>query len=386
MASMRTRRRSDGSVSYAVLFRENGSGKQTSLTYDDKSEAERMRRVIDANGGDLGAALAVMAASKRHSPTVATVVSEHIDLLTGVSPGQVTRYRSQLRMHLSGVLGSTPIEAVGLRQIAGWIREMQAKGLAPKTIANVHGLLSAAMKTAMRLGYRADNPCHGVKLPKASIVSDEMCLLSSAEVGLILVHLSERYRPLVRFLVGTGLRWGEATALQIGDVVLDGATPSVRVLRAWKRGGDGRPYVGVPKTKRSRRTVSLPESLVVDLRAVTAGRRPDEFVFVNAYGGPVLNATFWPKHWSKAIARAQNPVGPDGLPDAAAPRLTKSPRIHDLRHTHASWLIAQGTDLFVVQRRLGHESITTTMDRYSHLLPEQQLSAAAAAGRALEGL
>ncbi len=123
-----------------------------------------------------------------------------------------------------------------------------------------------------------------------------------------------------------------------------------------------------------------------DLRKLCTGRGGDEFVFINAHGGPILNATFWPKHWSKAIAAAQNPVGADGQPDESALRLTKSPRIHDLRHTHASWLIAQGTDLFVVQRRLGHESITTTMDRYSHLLPEQQISAAAAAGRALEGL
>jgi integrase len=132
--------------------------------------------------------------------------------------------------------------------------------------------------------------------------------------------------------------------------------------------------------------VSLPDSLVADLRGLCAGRGSGEFVFVNAQGGPVLNATFWVKHWSKAIAAAQNPVDASGAPDPSAPRLTKSPRIHDLRHTHASWLIAQGTDLFVVQRRLGHESITTTMDRYSHLLPEQQISAAAAAGRALAGI
>jgi len=164
----------------------------------------------------------------------------------------------------------------------------------------------------------------------------------------------------------------------------------VTVLNELHSGGDGRPYLGTPKTKRSRRTVSLPDSLVADLRELCAGRGGGEFVFVNTQGGPVLNASFWPKHWSKAIAAAQNPVDASGAPDPSAPRLTKSPRIHDLRHTHASWLIAQGTDLFVVQLRpwscRAHESITTTMDRYSHLLPEQQLSAAAAAGRALQGL
>lgn len=88
------------------------------------------------------------------------------------------------------------------------------------------------MKTAIRLGYRSDNPCHGVKLPKAGAVTDEMCLLTPAEVGLILEAMTPRYRLLVRFLVGTGVRWGEATALQVQDVMLDGPAPSVRVTRA----------------------------------------------------------------------------------------------------------------------------------------------------------
>lgn len=386
MASLRTRHRTDGSVGYSVLFRERATGKQTSLTYSDRREAERMQRVIEANGGDLNAALGVMAASKRSSPSVADVVAEHIDLLTGVSPGQITRYRGQLRDHLGGALGATPVETLGLREIAGWLHYMESKGLSAKTIANVHGLLSSAMKTAVRLGYRTDNPCHGVKLPKSTAVADEMCLLSAGEMALLLHCMTPRYRPLVRFLVGTGMRWGEATALQISDVTLDGPNPSARVVRAWKRGGDGRPYVGPPKTKRSRRTVSLPEALLADLRGLVAGRGGDELVFVNAHGGPILHSTFWTKHWSKAVAAAMNPVDASGAPDPAAPRLSRAPRIHDLRHTHASWLIAQGTDLFVVQRRLGHESITTTMDRYSHLLPEQQISAAAAADRALEGL
>ena len=76
----------------------------------------------------------------------------------------------------------------------------------------------------------------------------------------------------------------------------------------------------------------------------------------------------------------------DGTPDPDAQRLTKRPRVHDLRHTHASWMIAAGTDLFVLQRRLGHESITTTTETYAHLLPDQQRAAADAAGRVMAGL
>ncbi|WP_087508671.1 tyrosine-type recombinase/integrase [Cellulomonas iranensis] len=77
---------------------------------------------------------------------------------------------------------------------------------------------------------------------------------------------------------------------------------------------------------------------------------------------------------------------PDASPDPDAPRLTKHSRVHDLRHTHASWMIAAGTDLRILQRRLGHDSITTTTETYAHLLPDQQRAAADAAGRALGGL
>src|SRR6478735_8108387 len=164
MASVRNRVQGDGSVKYAVLFRERATRKQTSLTYSSRDEAERMATVIEANGGDLRRAQRVMAAAKRKSPLVRDVVLEHISMLTAVAPGQLVRYRNQVRDHLSGPIGVTPVDNLDKRVISGWIQEMQRKGLSAKTIKNVHGLLSAAMKTASILGYREDNPCRGVPL------------------------------------------------------------------------------------------------------------------------------------------------------------------------------------------------------------------------------
>ena len=79
-----------------------------------------------------------------------------------------------------------------------------------------------------------------------------------------------------------------------------------------------------------------------------------------------------------------NPLRADGSPDPDAPRLTKRPRVHDLRHTHASWMIAAGVDLFILQRRLGHESITTTTETYAHLLPDQQARRGGRRGKSVE--
>src|SRR5450759_4633320 len=87
--------------------------------------------------------------------------------------------------------------------------------------------------------------------------------------------------------------------------------------------------------------------------------------------------------WTLAINKAQNPVDSNGEPDPDARRLTKRPRIHDLRHTHASWMLAEGMDMFTLSRRLGHETYATTDSRYSHLMPAQQLVAANVAAAAM---
>jgi len=132
--------------------------------------------------------------------------------------------------------------------------------------------------------------------------------------------------------------------------------------------------------------VALADGSVDQLRVQVAGRRPNEFVFVNRLGAPVKHHNFWRTCWRPAIARAQHPELDEGIDPAAAPRLLRTPRIHDPRHTHASWMIAAGADLMTVQRRLGHESIQRTVDRYSHLLPEQHAKSATMSGLAMRGL
>ena len=213
-----------------------------------------------------------------------------------------------------------------------------------------------------------------------------MTVLTRDEFALLLSKVAEYYRPLVLLLVATGLRWGEATALTVADFDLTSTPATVRVTKAWKRDENRHWYVGPPKTRRARRTVSLPDDLVGVLRGVIAGKAPGDLVFPNTVGSQLSSSRFWTQTWTPALEAAMNPLRPDGSPDPDAPRLTKRPRVHDLRHTHASWMIAAGVDLFILQRRLGHESITTTTETYAHLLPDQQAAAAAAAGRALSGL
>jgi integrase len=79
-------------------------------------------------------------------------------------------------------------------------------------------------------------------------------------------------------------------------------------------------------------------------------------LFTNTAGQWLSSSRFGTSTWTPALDAACHPVKPDGSPDPDAPRLTTRPRVHDLRHTHASWMLAAGTDPFVLQRRLGHDS------------------------------
>ncbi|GEA89050.1 tyrosine-type recombinase/integrase [Cellulomonas cellasea] len=380
MAAVETRKRRDGTKAYRVFWRDPSDGSRRSMTFDDAGQAERAAALLNANGQHLSLALDVAKAITQDGPTVDDIVEEHIGLLMRVGDDTRAGYRLRARDHISPHIGQLRVAGVTWQQVTRWVQVLREKRLSPKTIANVHGLLSAAMNTAVRLGYRRDNPCSAVRLPRAQRGGDEMIVLEPLELDLILDNLTPHYRPFIITLVGTGMRFGEATALQVSDLALDAHPPPIRVNKAWKQDGERRPYVGAPKSARSRRTISLSPGLAGMLRTTTAGRRPDDLVFPNAAGRPIRNNTFWATHWLPAIEKAQ------GSGDEAAVRLTKRPRIHDLRHTHASWMLAAGMDMFSLSRRLGHETYATTDNRYSHLMPAQQVAAAQVAAAAMSAL
>jgi integrase len=371
MASIHTNRRKTGTT-YTLKWRDPESSRaMDTLTFGAKAEAEMWKRLLDANGQTFSRADATYEDSKVSGPSVHDMILRHIEQHTAVGPYQIERSKGAVRDHFSADLGQRKTAGITHDDIVRWIKYMEGKGLAAKTIANHHGLLSATMQTAIRQGVRETNPCKGVKLPKTKASEDATHFITHDEWDRIIAGMDAQFRPFFQLLVGTGLRFGEASALRAADFRLDAATPTVRVTKAWKQDGHNGWFIGPPKTRRSTRTVSLAPSTVQAVRDAVEGAG-DGLVFTMVRGGAMRSSPTYQKAWKPALLAAGFTPG-------------NMPRMHDIRHTHASWMIAAGMEIVALSRRLGHESITTTMDRYSHLLPDAQFTSAAVAAKALEG-
>lgn len=380
MASLRTRTRGDGTQAHQVLHRVDGI--QTGDTFDDLAVARQFKTYLDG-GVSRDEAMRLLGQAQARGDAGPVLLDDfveaYIEHLTGVTDGTRDGYRGIYRRAWQPRLGKLPLDALTRDRVALVVNELAAtritvgksKGrtLSHKTIANAHGLLSAVLEEAVEQGLLPKNPSKGMRLPRGAHDKVEPTFLTRAEFEQLHAATKAAYRPLVLTLAGTGLRWGEATALPVANVDLNACT--LRVTQAWKTGTKGRQWVlGTPKTQRSRRTVSLPQGVVEALAPLIEGRAPDDLVFVNGRGNPVRPQAFHTNVWAPAI-------------DGAG--LARRPRIHDLRHSHASWLIAAGVHLGVISRRLGHEDIRTTMNVYGHLMPDLQREAAAAADAVFSG-
>jgi integrase len=371
MASLRRRTRADGTAFWSVLYRLDG--KQRSTSFEDFESANGFKKLADKFGPEK-ALLSLQADPTLDTVTVAEWLQHYIEHLTGLKKSTLYDYNSYLRNDIGPALGALPLQSLTRVDVARWVNSMAEKGSSGKTISNKHGFLSAGLGAAVPV-HIPFNPAAGQKLPDT--VRQEMVALTPQDFAMLLEAVPEYWRPLVEFLVASGARWGEATALRPADV--NRADGTVRISRAWKRTyeGGGIAYeIGVPKTKRSIRTINVANSTLEKLDY------SGEFLFLNRAGRPVRGNGFHDRVWKPAIERVWPSRDGDGKPipkDQLPPR----PRIHDLRHSCATWMVLAGVPLPVVQAHLGHESINTTISLYSHVDRKSAEAAAAAIAAAL---
>lgn len=351
----------DGTVTYKVRFRQGGT--ETSRTFRAEENAKTFAALLDSGPNGVTEALTWLAnkEAQEQTATFGEYVVHYVEQLTGVTKRTRVDYLSLNRRYFAS-LQALPMPLVTRSHVTALVNELDSQ-LKAKTVKNVIHFLSSVMALAVDEGVITRNPCRRVRLPQADDEPEDIRFLEPEDFARLHDEIPDHYKPLVVFLVGTGLRWSEATALAPSSVSLSKGT--VRVTRAWKWQGKGGGWkLGPPKSKKSRRTVN---AAVIALKAVEPLLN-GEYVFTTPTGRVVRHNNFYNRIWKPAVERA-------GL---------QGTRIHDLRHTHASWLISDGQSLEAVQDQMGHESILTTRKVYGHLLPAIGVKVGKAASKALK--
>ncbi len=382
MASIETRRNKDA-TSYRVVWRENGRKQEE--TFASEADAQNFKKLVEGHGNRWprgwirGYGFADSVPS--NAPNFSDYAKRAINSRSRANERTRHDYLRDVDRHLNPYFGDKPIDTINREDVGKWLI-LISKTVAPKTVKNMHDLASSIMRDAVDSGLIDRNVFRGAAATLPTVKTEEMVFLSRGEFDTLLSRIPEPYRPLVKTLAMTGLRWSEATALTVSDVQVLGRK-TITVSKAWKRNPDSTMKLGEPKSRRSRRTITIGNDLVDDLIPLIASRPGEDRLFVSPNGRTVLHSNFRYRIWVPAVAAAQRC---DAHPDAASAcgcpgTVAKTPRIHDLRHSHAAWLIAAGVPLPAIQRRLGHESITTTIDRYGHLMPELDDAISAALDR-----
>lgn len=284
--------------------------------------------------------------------TVGTAVSRYLDSVTG-QDRTVEEYRSVARARILPRWKDVSLDAVVASDIGAWLREMQTgKGAVSSARARKAGLvLRSALQGAVQDRLLAINPAASVKLPRVSM-RREGVRLTADELRRVAAEMpTDTDRLLLLTLALCGLRWGEASALQVKS--LDFERMRITVNRTYVD-LNGDVTEGVPKSHQSR-WVPMPKSLGAELQTLVEGRAPNDDVFRGRYGG-----IFRHRNWGRRVFRSA----------LAAAGCDTSMRIHDLRGTFASLAIQAGANIKALQRALGHESASLTLDTYGHLYPD----------------
>ena len=293
-----------------------------------------------------------------------------------VRPRTLQVYRDVIRLHLAPRLGHIRLTRLTRSDVQRALNEAFDAGQAPGSVAKHRAVLRAALNTAIREGFVARNaaaladPPHAPEAEREPLTSNRARAIMAAVRG-------DRLEALYLLLLATGLRAGEALGLRWADVDLDHG--SVNVQRGLHRVGGAWLFLE-PKTRRSRRTISLPAQLGAALRAhqvrqlkerlqvgaAWQGEQWGNLVFTGEDGGPLWRDHAY-RRFRKLLKRADLPLM----------------RLHDLRHGAVSMMAALGVPPRVAMEIMGHSQIATTMNTYAHIAPEWQKEAMETVARGL---
>lgn len=378
------RRRTDRDGFFVVVsVPATGLGKSYRKTIYGKTE-----RVCVANKNAFLAELARGRPQPGRAPTLAEFGRIFLDdyLVAQVQRGhnrESTRanYKDIWARHVEPELGHVRLDELTPLDLTRWTASLtrrqsahRTKTLAPTTQLRIYGVLRAALNLGFKLGYIRDNPIDRVDPPRGG--TPTLVPLEPTEItGLIQALAGTQLETLVAVMLLTGARPGEALAARWSDLDLDSATWHIsRTLVRTRRSGTNKSALefAPTKTRRSNAVIALPLSAVDALRQhrrqQAAARLAAEtwadvdLVFTTPIGTP-LEA----RNVRRSIKSAAVQAG-----------ITRSVRLHDLRHAAASALLAEGISMEIASKLLRHTRVDTTVNVYAHLTESVRREAAVA--------
>ncbi|PKB29689.1 tyrosine-type recombinase/integrase [Pseudonocardia alni] len=369
---------------YRAYFRDP-SGKQRSKTFRLKKDATTFLAEIETSktrGAYVSPHAGRMAFGAHAAEWMATW---NVEITTAA------RDRSIMQTHVLPRWGDVPLSKIDHLSLQAWATDLGTRR-SRATVVEALRLASAVLRSAVRNRLIPFNPADEVRVPRARTRDTHEQIISRADLRhRLLPAVPEQHRGVVATAAGAGLRWGEVVGLRTDALDLDAAR--LVVIRTVVEVAGTTSFKPFPKSRAGRRTVPLPSWLVPIIREHLERwpTEPNAPVFANEVGAPLRRTLFRSRIWRPSLVRAGllGGVTPFGdryrarWTDAAGTEQTEdfrteSPavhhvarhqsgglRFHDLRHSYATWLVDDGVPPNMVQRVLGHERSSTTLDLYT---------------------
>ncbi len=332
---------------YRVKWR-RPDGTQASKTFRTKREAKDFKQQVEfeKSRGTLP--------DYRRSKVKFSTLADEVHRVAHHSESTTRRREGIMKNYILPTLGSMPINQIKRTDIIRLVHSWTEAGLLPRTITNHLNVMRPIFKEAVFQDIIVRNPMDGISAPKAGQVRRNP--LTPEECWALINAMDESYRFAIEFALATGVRWSEFANLRIRDF-----KPFKKVV-----------FVTDSKTDAGIRKLPLDDDdcLMISKHIADTGRNgadADSPLFTSPNGKPLHYSNFRRRVFIPACERA-------GLIGVT---------FHDLRRTHATMLVAQGHDVKVVQERMGHRSISTTLAYYAKATEQGTLDAAGAKKRYL---
>lgn len=337
----------------------HGRGKRYRVRWVDDLGKEQtkgfsLRREAQVLADDLKASMTVglyRDPAKARTPLSETL-ERHLAALAGeVKTDTLREYRRIANYRLFPAWGSRPLDSIRLSEVQAWLGGLREEGLGESSLRNHGLLLRAALETAVKDRFIAENPLKHLKLPTVKNSRQGKPFTASQLEDLVSWMPTQADKGFTLVMGRCGLRPGEAMALQAKSVDLERA--KITISRRYSERG-GSLHADTPKSGK-RRMVPMPDDVANALAPLLADKLPEADVFTGGRGGTLRMSNWRTRKFEKALVDLG--LDADHIP-------------YDLRHTFASLAVRAGWNVKMLQTVMGHADISTTMRHYAHLFED----------------